>query len=80
MQRVEADPALEVVVDLEARELRAGDLVSAFPLDDFTRWRLMEGLDDIGLTLRHVDQIDEFESTRARYKPKTLPAKVASSA
>ena len=52
MAAVEADPALEVTVYLEARELRAGDLVAAFPLDDFTRWRLMEGLDDIGLTLR----------------------------
>jgi 3-isopropylmalate/(R)-2-methylmalate dehydratase small subunit len=44
-----------------------------------TRWRVLEGLDDIGLTLRHVEQIDEFERRRAGYKPKTLPAKVASS-
>ena len=50
-----------------------------FEIDDYTRWRLLEGLDDIGLTLRHVDQIDEFETTVGRgYKPKTLPAKVAS--
>src|SRR5688500_17922518 len=50
---VEAEPSTAVTVDLEARELRAGDVVAAFEVDDFTRWRLMEGLDDIGLTLRH---------------------------
>src|SRR5689334_5757434 len=48
MQRVEADPTAEVTVDLGAREVRAGDVVASFELDDFTRWRLMEGLDDIG--------------------------------
>ncbi len=73
MQRVEADPALEVVVDLEARELRAGDLVSAFPLDDFTRWRLMEGLDDIGLTLRNENDIADFEAARPAHLPSTTP-------
>ena len=49
-----------------------------FEIDDYTRWRLMEGLDDIGLTLRHVDAIDQFEQTRPLFKPATLPAKVAS--
>ena len=73
MQRVEADPALEVVVDLEARELRAGDLVSPFPLDDFTRWRLMEGLDDIGLTLRNEADIAAFEASRPAHLPTTTP-------
>ncbi len=71
MQRVEADPSLELVVDLAARELRAGDLVSSFPLDDFTRWRLMEGLDDIGLTLRNEGDIAAFEVGRAAHLPTT---------
>jgi 3-isopropylmalate/(R)-2-methylmalate dehydratase small subunit len=68
---VEADPALEVTVDLGARELRAGDLVADFPLDDFTRWRLMEGLDDIGLTLRHEADISAYESARPSWLPTT---------
>ena len=50
-----------------------------FEIDDYTRWRLMEGLDDIGLTLRHVDEIDAFEQTRPSFKPETLPAKVGAS-
>ena len=73
----EADPTLEVTVDLEAREVRAGDLTAAFEIDDYTRWRLMEGLDDIGLTLRHVDAIDAFETDRPAHKPVTLPVPVA---
>jgi 3-isopropylmalate/(R)-2-methylmalate dehydratase small subunit len=64
-----------VTVDLVARQLRAGDLVADFPLDDFTRWRLMEGLDDIGLTLQHQDAVDAFEKTRPSYLPTTLPAR-----
>ena len=68
---VEADPALEVTVDLGARELRAGDLVASFPLDDFTRWRLMEGLDDIGLTLRNEPDIAAYEAVRPSYLPST---------
>ena len=68
---VEADPTLEVTVDLGARELRAGDLVACFPLDDFTRWRLMEGLDDIGLTLRHEPDISAYEAVRPSYLPST---------
>jgi 3-isopropylmalate/(R)-2-methylmalate dehydratase small subunit len=71
---VDADPAMAVTVDLGARELRAGDLVAPFPLDDFTRWRLMEGLDDIGLTLRHEQEITGFEQQRPRWMPRTLPA------
>jgi 3-isopropylmalate/(R)-2-methylmalate dehydratase small subunit len=70
-EMVEADPALEVTVDLGARELRAGDLVAAFPLDDFTRWRLMEGLDDIGLTLRNEPDISAYEAVRPSYLPST---------
>ena len=69
MDRLERDPDLEVTVDLDRRELRAGDLVEAFPLDDFTRWRLMEGLDDIGLTLRAEDEIASYEATRPVHLP-----------
>jgi 3-isopropylmalate/(R)-2-methylmalate dehydratase small subunit len=74
----EADPAVEVTVDLEAREVRvgSGELTAPFEIDDYTRWRLMEGLDDIGLTLRHVAAIDAFEAERPAHKPRTLPAKV----
>jgi 3-isopropylmalate/(R)-2-methylmalate dehydratase small subunit len=70
----EADPAVEVTVDLDAREVRCGDLVAPFEIDDYTRWRLMEGLDDIGLTLRNVAAVDEYEARRPSFKPVTLPA------
>ncbi|MDG4823514.1 3-isopropylmalate dehydratase small subunit [Asanoa sp. WMMD1127] len=66
---VEADPTTSVTVDLERRELRAGDHVWAFPLDDFSRWRLLEGLDDIGLTLRHEAEITEYEQRRPAFLP-----------
>ena len=69
---VEADPTLEVTVDLGARQLRAGDLVAGFPIDDFTRWRLMEGLDDIGLTLRHEADIAAYEARRPAFLPTTV--------
>jgi 3-isopropylmalate/(R)-2-methylmalate dehydratase small subunit len=75
MALVEADPATPVTVDLEAREVRAGDVTAPFELDDFTRWRLMNGLDDIGLTLRHESEITSFEATRPAHKPLTLPAR-----
>ena len=71
MVLVEADPSTPVTVDLEARELRAGDVVAAFELDDFTRWRLMEGLDDIGLTLRHESDIAAYEARRPTFLPTT---------
>ncbi|HEX3707372.1 MAG TPA: 3-isopropylmalate dehydratase small subunit [Mycobacteriales bacterium] len=67
----EVDPTAEMVVDLEAREVRAGDLTVGFEIDDYTRWRLMEGLDDIGLTLRHTDDISHFESGRPSWMPVT---------
>ena len=66
---VEADPTLEVTVDLEAREVRAGDVVAPFEVDDYTRWRLLEGLDDIGLTLQHEGEITAFEATRPAFLP-----------
>jgi 3-isopropylmalate/(R)-2-methylmalate dehydratase small subunit len=69
---IEADPGLEVTVDLEAREVRAGDLVAPFQIDDYTRWRLLEGLDDIGITLSHEDDIEAYESGRPSWKPATL--------
>jgi 3-isopropylmalate/(R)-2-methylmalate dehydratase small subunit len=74
MELVEADPATPVTVDLEAREVRCGDVSASFELDDFTRWRLMEGLDDIGLTLRHADEIAAYEARRPAFLPVTLPA------
>lgn len=68
----ESDPAAEVTVDLEAREVRAGDVVAPFVIDDYTRWRLLEGLDDIGITLSHEDDVVAFEATRPSWKPATL--------
>ena len=68
---IEADPSLPVTVDLEAREVRAGDLVAPFDVDDYVRWRLMEGLDDIGITLQHADAIAAFERTRPAFMPTT---------
>jgi 3-isopropylmalate/(R)-2-methylmalate dehydratase small subunit len=70
-QLVEADPATPVTVDLQQREVRAGDVRAPFELDDFTRWRLLEGLDDIGLTLRHEDAITAFEQQRPAFLPCT---------
>ena len=68
---VAADPATEVTVDLPAREVRVAGESWSFPLDDFSRWRLLEGLDDIGLTLRHEAQIGEYEQQRAPWLPLT---------
>ena len=70
---IETNPALAITVNLEAKTVSYGDLVIAFEIDDYVRWRLMEGLDDIGLTLGNSDSIDVFESSRAAHKPKTLP-------
>jgi 3-isopropylmalate/(R)-2-methylmalate dehydratase small subunit len=66
---VAAVPALAVTVDLQQREVRAGGRTWSFPLDDFSRWRLLEGLDDIGLTLRHDALIGAYESRRPAFKP-----------
>ena len=72
---VESDPSQDVVVDLVERTVAvpAAGLSAPFQIDDYTRWRLLEGLDDIGLTLRHTDAIDSFETTRPRFAPHTLP-------
>jgi len=72
---LEASPGLDVAVDLVARNVRVADLTVPFEIDDYTRWRLLEGLDDIGLTLRDEAQITEFESRRESWRPLTLPAK-----
>ncbi|GAA1486397.1 3-isopropylmalate dehydratase small subunit [Brachybacterium fresconis] len=74
---LEEAPGTEVTVDLESRQVHAGDATFRFELDDYTRWRLMEGLDDIGLTLRHEQMITDFERTRPAWLPKTLPARTA---
>ncbi|PKK13189.1 3-isopropylmalate dehydratase small subunit [Thermomonospora sp. CIF 1] len=71
-ETVERDPATEITVDLEARQVRAAGLTAGFDIDDYTRWRLMEGLDDIGLTLRHADEIAAYEQRRASWLPVTL--------
>jgi 3-isopropylmalate/(R)-2-methylmalate dehydratase small subunit len=68
----ESEPDKRITVDLEARQVRVDDAVWTFPIDDFSRWRLMEGLDDIGLTLRHEGAISDYEKTRAPYKPITV--------
>jgi len=62
-------PGLELTIDLVERQVRTGDLTWEFALDDHSRWRLLEGLDDIGLTLRHEDAITAFEATRPSFKP-----------
>ena len=70
-EKIEADPTTEVTVDLAARTVSAGDLVAEFDVDDYVRWRLMEGLDDIGITMQHADAIAEFEAARPAFKPVT---------
>jgi 3-isopropylmalate/(R)-2-methylmalate dehydratase small subunit len=72
---LEATPGLEMTVDLESQTATAGDLTVPFEVDAYTKWRLLEGLDDIGLTLRDEAAITEFESRRAAWRPKTLPVK-----
>jgi 3-isopropylmalate/(R)-2-methylmalate dehydratase small subunit len=69
---IEKDPSTQITVDLDKRQVKAGDLVADFQIDDYVRWRLMEGLDDIGLTLRNESKITEFEKSRPSYKPQTV--------
>jgi 3-isopropylmalate/(R)-2-methylmalate dehydratase small subunit len=69
---VEKEPSTQITVDLDKRQVKAGDLVADFQIDDYVRWRLMEGLDDIGLTLRNESKITEFEKSRPSYKPQTI--------
>ncbi|GIE83321.1 3-isopropylmalate dehydratase small subunit [Actinoplanes philippinensis] len=65
----DAEPEKEITVDLDGRVVRVDDAAYGFPIDDFSRWRLMEGLDDIGLTLRHEDAITAYENGRPAFKP-----------
>ena len=67
-------PGAEITVDLTAKTITAGDIVCAFHVDDYTRWRLLEGLDDIGLTLRQEQDVTDFEAARPSWKPVTNPA------
>jgi len=69
---IESDPTTEIVVDLEERTIQADALTAPFGIDDYTRWRLLGGLDDISITLSHADDIDAFEATRPSWKPTTL--------
>jgi 3-isopropylmalate/(R)-2-methylmalate dehydratase small subunit len=72
---LETAPGTEVTVDLESRTVSCGGLTVTFEVDEYTRWRLLEGLDDIGLTLQHVDQVGAFEASRPNWLPTTLPAR-----
>ncbi|WP_353950684.1 3-isopropylmalate dehydratase small subunit [Knoellia sp. S7-12] len=69
---LENEPGTSVVVDLVSRTITAGELVAAFEVDEYTRWRLLEGLDDISLTLRHEGDVTAYESTRPAWKPVTI--------
>jgi 3-isopropylmalate/(R)-2-methylmalate dehydratase small subunit len=68
---IEAHPSAPITVDLDQRMITAEGFETSFEIDDYTRWRLLEGLDDIGLTLRQVDQIDAYEKSRPAFKPAT---------
>jgi 3-isopropylmalate/(R)-2-methylmalate dehydratase small subunit len=70
---IEADPGVRITVDLVAREAVIADIRVPFEIDDYTRWRLLEGLDDIGLTLRSEDKIAAYEARRESWRPRTLP-------
>ena len=72
---IEADPATTVTVDLEHKTIAAGELTAPFEIDDYTRYRLLNGLDDVGITLSHADDIAAYEAARPAFKPATLPAR-----
>ena len=71
---IETQPGLEITVNLQDRTVTAGTVMVPFNIDDYTAWRLLEGLDDIALTLRKLDQIQAYEGRRPAWKPRTLPA------
>ena len=77
MKAVQDDPTLEITIDVDRRTVEApkAGLAGTFPLDDFTRMRLLEGLDDVGLTERHLDDIEAYEAQRPSWKPQAQPAK-----
>ncbi|MFP5372464.1 MAG: 3-isopropylmalate dehydratase small subunit [Actinomycetes bacterium] len=72
---IEADPATPVTVDLREKTVSYGDTVVPFEIDDYVRWRLLEGLDDVGLTERHLDEVERFEAARPAWLPAALPAR-----
>ncbi len=74
-ERLEAQPGMNATVDLVEKTVTVGDLSFGFDIDDYTRWRLLEGLDDIGLTLRDEARITEFEGSRESWRPRTLPVR-----
>ena len=69
---IETDPTTQIVVDLEERSIQAGALTAPFQIDDYTRWRLLQGLDDIGITMSHEADIAAYEATRPSWKPTTV--------
>jgi 3-isopropylmalate/(R)-2-methylmalate dehydratase small subunit len=71
---IEEQPGVEITVNLQDRNIVAGTVMVPFKIDDYTAWRLLEGLDDIGLTLRKLDDIESYEASRPEWKPRTLPA------
>lgn len=79
-QAIEKDATTQIKVDLDSRSVEFKDLSGSqrklnFEIDDYTRWRLMEGLDDIGLTMTKIEKVENFEKARAKFKPRTLPVK-----
>ena len=74
-QVVESKPDTQITVDLASKTITYGSKTLSFAIDDYTRWRLMEGLDDIGLTFTKIDVVTTFEEKRASFKPNTLPIK-----
>ena len=72
-QEIESKPDAQITVDLGAKTVAYAKTTLTFNIDDYTRWRLMEGLDDIGLTFTKLDQVSKFEEKRMSFKPKTLP-------
>ncbi len=73
--QIDAAPGVAATVDLQEKTVTIGSCTVPFDIDDYTRWRLLEGLDDIGLTLREEARIEAFEKTREVWRPKTLPIK-----
>jgi 3-isopropylmalate/(R)-2-methylmalate dehydratase small subunit len=74
-QAIEADPTTPVTVDLQAKQVTYGDTSVPFEIDDYTRWRLLEGLDDVGLTERHIADIEAYEAGRPGWLPAALPSR-----
>ena len=72
-QIVESEPETQITVDLESKTVSYQGVTLNFSIDDYTRWRLMEGLDDIGLTFTKIDAVTKFEEKRVSFKPKTVP-------